>query len=78
MYFLMSTESPGQFSRRIKSVFYMVQRLSFGTFQMDHPVGWDAVDIWNNFPLCLVVGVGIGDTKVNFGMERMPGPHPII
>ncbi len=33
MYFSMSTESHGEFGRWIKSVFYMVQRLTLGHFK---------------------------------------------
>ncbi len=36
------------------------------------------MDLWGNFPICSVVGVGIGDTTVTFGIERVPGPYPVM
>ncbi len=35
-------------------------------------------DLWGIFPVHLVVGAGIGDTTISFGIESVPDHRPVI
>ncbi len=50
-----------------------------------HPMGsrfqrvsWDAMNLWGDFPIRIDSGASVGVTNIGFGLERVPGPHPVM